>query len=55
MRSQITNSMPRLPLKGPKFRLALGRDTAFIAYEDGQALAIKTPARSAGAPQCRAS
>jgi outer membrane protein assembly factor BamB len=42
MRSQITNSMPRLPLKGPKFRLALGRDTAFLAYEDGQVSAINT-------------
>lgn len=35
-----TNSMPRLPVKGPKFRLALGRDTAFLAYEDGQVSAI---------------
>jgi outer membrane protein assembly factor BamB len=37
-----TNSTRRLPLKGPKFRLALGGDTVFLAYEDGQVSAINT-------------
>lgn len=32
----MTNATPRLPLKGPNFRLTLGRDTVFLAYENGQ-------------------
>ncbi|MGW5475396.1 protein kinase domain-containing protein [Streptomyces sp. NPDC004008] len=37
-----TDSTRRLPLKGPKFRLTLGRDIAFLAYEDGHVSAIDT-------------
>lgn len=37
-----TNSTSRLPLKDPKFRIALGRETAFLAYENGQVSAVNT-------------
>ncbi|MFF4691591.1 protein kinase [Streptomyces sp. NPDC001307] len=37
-----TKTTVRIPLRGPKLRLALSRDTALLAYEDGRVSAINT-------------